>query len=313
MKISIIGSGAMGSLFGGRLSLAGYDVVLYDVSREHVDAVLANGLSIEDAATGAVTVAWPAASVDPAAVERSDLLVIFVKSTSTEEVAAQFAPLAGAKTIVLTLQNGLGNEEIIRRHFGADRTAAGVTSQGATFLGPGRVRHAGKGPTHVSMSGGPGGNPGASGRLGKLCAALVAAGFETHVEKDVASLVWSKLIINVGINALTAITGQPNGKLLDSDETKAVVADLVAEALSVAKARGVQVTYADPLAAVYDVARKTGANRSSMLQDFDRNRPTEIDFMNGAVVREAAALGIPVPVNATVTRLVKAMEKARSR
>ncbi len=307
MKIAVIGSGAMGSLFGGRLSLAGHQVVLYDVYREHVEAVRAAGLAIEDAAGGGTTRAHPAASTDPASVKGAEVMIVFVKSTSTEEAAAQFAPLAGSETIVLTLQNGLGNEEIIRRHFGARRTAAGVTSQGATFLGPGRIRHAGRGPTHLSMA------DGRAERLSPLAAALTAAGFETHVEKDVASLVWSKLVINVGINALTAITGQTNGKLLDSDDTKAVIADLVAEALAVAKARGVKVTYDDPLATVYDVAGRTGANRSSMLQDFDRNRPTEIDFMNGAIVREAAALGIPVPVNATITRLIRAMEKLRSR
>lgn len=295
----------MGSLFGGRLSLAGTEVVLYDVYREHVDAVRANGLAIEDAGSGAVTTARPAASADPQCARGADVLIVFVKSTSTEEAAAQFAPIAGPQAIALTLQNGLGNEEIIRKHFGPARTAAGVTSQGATFLGPGRIRHAGKGPTHLCMA------DGSAERLAPLASALQAAGFETHVERDVASLVWSKLIINVGINALTAITGQTNGKLLDAEETRSLMADLVNEAVGVARARGVQLTYADPLATVYDVARKTGANRSSMLQDFDRKRPSEIDFMNGAIVREAAALGIPVPVNAAVTRLVRSIEKAR--
>jgi 2-dehydropantoate 2-reductase len=306
MKIAIIGSGAMGSLFGGRLSLAGGEVLLYDVYREHVEAVNRDGLAIEDAASGAVTVTRPRASTDPAEACGADVLVIFVKSTSTEAAAAQFAPLTGREAVVLTLQNGLGNEAILRRHFGAGRTAAGVTSQGATFLGPGRIRHAGKGPTHMSMA------DGRNEKLAPLAEALEAAGFECRVEGDVAGLMWSKLIINVGINALTAITGQPNGKLLDFEETKSLMADLVAEAAAVAGARGIRLTYDDPLAAVHDVARKTGANRSSMLQDFDRKRPSEIDFINGAIVHEAAAAGIPVPVNAAVTRIVKAMEKART-
>ena len=306
MKISMIGSGAMGSLFGGRLALAGHQVVLYDVFREHVEAINRAGLSTEDAATGAITVSHPEASTDPRAGEGSDVFVVFVKSTSTEEAARQFAPLAAKNTIVLTLQNGLGNEEIIRRHFGAEKTAAGVTSQGATFLGPGRIRHAGKGPTHVAMTDGDG------VKLTGLVKALEAAGFETHLEKDVADLVWSKLVINVGINALTAFTGLPNGKLAEMEETRALMADLVAEAVAVARKRGIHFTYADPLATVLDVAKKTGANRSSMLQDFDRKRESEIDFMNGAIVREAAALGVPAPVNAAVTLIIKAMEKARS-
>jgi 2-dehydropantoate 2-reductase len=303
MKISIIGSGAMGSLYGGRLSLAGQDVVLFDVYQDHVEKVRRDGLVIEDAATGSTITTHPAASADVRSVQGSDVFIVFVKSTSTEQAAAQFQELAGPKTIVLTLQNGLGNEAIIRRHFGVSRTAAGVTSQGATFLGPGRIRHAGKGPTHVSMA------DGENGKLAPLAEALNAAGFETHVEKDVAGLVWSKLVINVGINALTALIGQTNGTLLLHEEMKAVMADLVAEAVSVARARGVRLPYADPLATVYDVARKTGANRSSMLQDFDRKRESEIDFMNGAIVREAAELGIPAPVNATITRLVKTVDR----
>jgi 2-dehydropantoate 2-reductase len=305
MKISMIGSGAMGSLFGGKLSLAGHDVVLYDVYREHVEKVVRDGLAIEDAATGAVTMSHPLASADPGAVEGSDVLVFFVKSTATEKAAAQFAAFAGMDTIALTLQNGLGNEGIIRRFFGPQRTAAGVTSQGATFMAPGRVRHAGKGPTHVAMS------DGRNEKLAALAEALVSAGFETHVEKDVAALVWSKLVINVGINALTAINGLPNGKLLESEEAKAVMADLVAEAVAVAEAGGVRIAYDDPLATVYDVAGRTGANRSSMLQDFDKGRETEIDFMNGAIVREAAAKGLGVPVNLTITRLIKMLERAR--
>ncbi|MDP2790636.1 MAG: 2-dehydropantoate 2-reductase N-terminal domain-containing protein, partial [Rectinemataceae bacterium] len=188
MKISIIGSGAMGSLFGGRLALAEQEVVLYDVYREHVDAINASGLSIEDAATGEVTVVHPKASADPSAVAGSDILIIFVKSTATAEAAAQFKSFAKPGTIALTLQNGLGNEEILRKYFGAAGTAAGVTSQGATFLGPGRIRHAGKGPTHMAMSDGD------SGKLAGLAESLSAAGFESHVDKDVAGMVWSILL-----------------------------------------------------------------------------------------------------------------------
>jgi 2-dehydropantoate 2-reductase len=304
MRVCIIGSGAMGSLFGGKLALAGMDVVLHDVFREHVEQVASEGLVIEDAATGEATVARPAASTDPAAARGADVLIIFVKSTATEEVAARFAPLAGERTITLTLQNGLGNEAIISSHFGPGRTAAGVTSQGATFLGPGRVRHAGKGPTHICMS------DGRNEKLVPLREALEKAGFETHVSDDVAGLVWSKLVINVGINALTAITGQVNGRLVESEETRSIMADLVREAVSVARARGIALSYDNPVEVVCDVARKTGANRSSMLQDFDRHRPSEIEVMNGAIVREAARVGVPVPVNETITRVVRAMERA---
>jgi 2-dehydropantoate 2-reductase len=302
MKISIIGSGAMGSLFGGSLSSSGHEVVLYDVYKDHVDAINRDGLAIEDAATAIVKVVKPRASGDHEAVRDSDVMIIFVKSTNTEEAAARFKAYAKPSTIALTLQNGLGNEAILRKYFGVERTAAGVTSQGATFLGPGKIRHAGKGPTHMAMADGD------QSKLAELAQAMEKAGFEIHVDKDVAGMIWSKLIINFGINALTALLGVTNGRLLEFSDIKAIMKDLVDEAIAVAKARGVKLTYADPLAAVYDVAAKTGANFSSMLQDFQKNRQSEIDFMNGAIVREGKELGIPVPINETITRLVRTLD-----
>lgn len=292
----------MGSLFGGGLSSSGHDVVLYDVYKDHVDAINKDGLSIEDAATGIVKVVRPRASGDPEAVRGSDVMIIFVKSTNTEEAAARFKSYAKSSTIALTLQNGLGNEAILRKYFGVERTAAGVTSQGATFLGPGKIRHAGKGPTHMAMADGD------QSKLSALAQAMEKAGFEIHVDKDVAGMIWSKLIINVGINALTALLGVTNGRLLEFSDIKAIMKDLVDEAIAVANARGIRLTYADPLAAVYDVAAKTGANFSSMLQDFQKNRQSEIDFMNGAIVREGKELGIPVPINETITRLVRTLD-----
>lgn len=302
MKISVIGSGAMGSLFGGNLAIAGENVVLYDVYRDHIDTVNKEGLSIEDAETGKITVVHPQASSDPESVKNSDVLLIFVKSTNTESVANQFKSFAAPHTIVLTLQNGLGNDAILVKHFGIERTAIGVTSQGATFLGPGKIKHAGKGPTHITMA------DGNKTKLQDLAAALGRAGFETYISDEVTSLVWSKLIINVGINALTALLNVKNGQLLEYEDIKQVMADLVKEALIVVKKKGIQLIYDDPLAQVYEVARKTASNSSSMLQDFQKNRPTEIDFINGAVVNEAQKLGISVPVNETVTRIVRTLD-----
>ena len=171
-------------------------------------------------------------------------------------------------------------------------------------MGPGKIRHAGKGPTHMAMADGD------KSKLAPLSAALSAAGFEVSVDDDVAGMVWGKLIVNVGINALTALLGVTNGRLLEFEETKSLMADLVREALAVAAARGVKLGDPDPLANVYAVAAKTGANTSSMLQDVQKKRKTEIDFINGAIVREAAALGLQVPVNASMTKLVRALELA---
>jgi 2-dehydropantoate 2-reductase len=302
MKIGIVGAGAMGSLFGGRLARAGQEVLLYDIYREHVEAMRRDGLVIEDLASGRQDVCHPGATTAAEDLEDVEILIIFVKSAATEAVALQFSGITGGEAIAVTMQNGLGNEGILKEHFGEGRTAAGVTSQGATFLAPGRIRHAGRGPTHLCMS------DRNNEKLQGFVDALNAAGLETDLEENIDDLIWSKLIINVGINALTALAGLPNGRLLDFPDTKALMADLVAEAVAVAEKKGVRLTYDDPLQMVYQVAEKTGGNRSSMLQDFDRKRPSEIDFINGAIVREAQALGLQVPVNQALTRLVRVLD-----
>jgi 2-dehydropantoate 2-reductase len=302
MKIGIVGAGAMGSLFGGRLSKAGHEVILYDIYREHVEAIQREGLIIEDLASGKQEVCHPGATTKAEDLGKVEILLIFVKSAATETVARQFSRITGEKAIAVTVQNGLGNEGILKGFFGAKRTAAGVTSQGATFLGPGRIRHAGRGPTHLCMS------DRSNEKLGGFIDALNRAGLETDLEENIDDLIWSKLVINVGINALTALTGLPNGRLLAFSDTKALMADLVGEAVAVAEKKGVHLTYSDPLVMVYQVAEKTGGNRSSMLQDFDRKRRSEIDFINGAIVREAEALGLDVPVNRAVTRLVRVLD-----
>jgi 2-dehydropantoate 2-reductase len=302
VTVGIIGAGAMGSLFGGQLAQAGTDTLLFDINEAHVAAIRKHGLRIEDAATGSSELCHPRATGDAEDLRGAEFLLVFVKSAATEAVARRFAALASPDAIAVTVQNGLGNEAILKSHFGPERTAAGVTAQGATFLGPGQVRHAGRGPTHVCMS------DRNNGRLAPLVEALNRAGLETHLEEEIENLIWSKLIINVGINALTALVGVPNGQLLGSEATAGLLGELVEEAVKVARALGVRLAYEDPLARVREVAELTGKNRSSMLQDFDNRRATEIDFINGAVVREAEARGISVPVNRTVTQLIKAVE-----
>ncbi len=306
MKISIIGAGAMGSLYGGKLSLTDNNVVLYDINTTHVNMINSRGLIIEESATGEKVTTHPRASSNPDDVSESDLMILFVKSTATDAVAKQFVKFAKQGTIALTLQNGLGNEDIIRNHFGAERTAAGVTSQGATFLGPGNIRHAGNGPTYMCMS------DKGNNKLEKVVDAFTESGFETHIEENIADLVWSKLVINIGINAVTALTGLENGKLLDYPEIMEVMKDLVDEAVAVAKKKKINFSYPDPLQVVYDVARKTALNRSSMLQDFDRGSKTEINFINNAIVKEAKELGLNAPVNKTITNLIKTMEKVKN-
>jgi len=299
VKIGIVGSGAMGSLFGGRLSQSGHEVQMFDINREHIEAVQQSGLVIEDLASGRTETCRPQATTHPDELKTAEILLIFVKSAATETVAARFCEITPAQTVAVTMQNGLGNEAILKRHFGPQRSAAGVTSQGATFLGPGRIRHAGSGPTHLCMS------DRKNEKLDAFVNALNRAGLPADLKRNIDDLIWSKLIVNVGINAMTALTGLPNGRLLEFPECKALMADLVEEAVTVAETKGIHLSFEDPLETVYLVAEKTGANRSSMLQDFDRKRQSEIDFINGAIVREAEALGLEAPVNRAMSRLVR--------
>ena len=285
MKISMIGSGAMGSLFGGRLSLAGRDVVLYDVFREHVEAINRDGPGHRGCSNGerhrgpsrgehrspgrgGLRRVHRLREVDPT--ERRPA----VRTACREDHHRADAP------------ERLGNEEIIRQAFrrGADRGGGHVA--GGDVPGARADTARGQGADAPRMA------DGESGRLAGLVQALQAAGFETHLEKDVADLVWSKLVINVGINALTAITGQPNGGLLEMEETRAIMADLVGEAVAVARRRGIHSPTRTRWQRCSTWPERPARNRSSMLQDFDRKRESEIEFMNGAIVREAAALGI---------------------
>ncbi len=302
MKIAIIGAGAMGSLFGGRLALAGEEVWLLDVWEEHVRTINDKGLSI--ASPAGDTVARPKATTKPEDIGTAELVIVFVKSTATAKAAETAAALLGPDTAVLTLQNGYGNAETIAAAVGAARVIAGTTAQGATLLGPGRIMHAGGGETHIGELGG-----GLTERLQIIAACLSKAGIATIADDNVASLIWGKLIVNVGINALTGITGLKNGELADHEETRQVLALAVEEAVRVADAAGVKLPYGNPVEKVLAVAVATAQNRSSMLQDLSGGRMTEIEAINGALVREGERFGVETPVNRVLTLLIKALEK----
>ncbi len=302
MKIAIIGAGAMGSLFGGRLALAGEEVWLLDVWEEHVRTINDKGLVI--ATAGKDFVARPKATTRPEDIGTADLVVIFVKSTATRAAAGTAATLLGPEAAVLTLQNGYGNAETIAAVVGPDRVIAGTTAQGATLLGPGRIMHGGSGETHIGELGGR-----KTDRSQQVAACLTRAGIPTLVDDNVAALIWGKLIVNVGINALTGITGLKNGELADHDEAKQVLAMAVEEAVKVAAAAGIRLPYDNAVEKVLAVAVATAQNRSSMLQDLSAGRLTEIDAINGALVREGERRGVATPVNQVLTLLIKALEK----
>ncbi len=300
MRIAVVGAGAMGSLFGGKLS-AGAEVTLLDPWVEHVDAMQRNGLRITEL-DGSETTVPVAVTTDPRAVPEADLAIIFVKAHATEQASRWANDFLAPGGLALTLQNGVGNAEMMAQVLGAERVVAGVTSHGATLLGPGRVRHAGFGPTHIAT------RPGIADRLVAVIAVFERSGFEIHLSDDLDSLVWGKLIINVGINALAGILRVPNGQLVEIAAAGELMAQAVAEAVAVCQAKGITLPYDDPLNRVREVARATASNRASMLQDVLRGVPTEIGVINEAIVREGKRLGLPTPVNEFIVTTIRAIE-----
>lgn len=300
MKFLIVGPGAMGCLFAVSLKGAGFDVTLLDYDPKRAAHIDARGISVEGAADKqGVHVPTMAGECPP----DPDLTLICVKSHKTLEAARTIEPLLNKETMIMSLQNGLGNLEILGDTFGEERVLGGVTAEGATLLGPGHIRHAGQGETII----GPARDP--RGTVEKTVTAFNRAGFKTRSIDEVNHLIWGKLIINVGINALTAITGLKNGLIPEKKGTRLIMEAAVKEAVAVAEAKGVKLPYPDPLGRVIEVCRATAENIASMLQDILRERITEIDAINGAIVREGEVLDIPTPVNHILTSLVQTLQE----
>lgn len=301
MKTVIIGAGAMGSLFGGLLSLSGQEVWLVDVWKEHIDTICSKGLTIEE--KGTLRNISIQASTDVRSIEKADLVLYFVKTYHTQKAVTDSLILEKEDTLFLTLQNGLGNEETICKQVDRKKVILGVTGQGATLLGPGQIRHAGWGKTYVGELDGQ-----RTDRINQVAQMFHRSGIETEVSSHIHDLIWEKLFVNVGLNALAAITGLKNGQILDHPETLRIMETLVNEAIEVAIKKGIRIE-GNPIERVKTVIEATRENRCSMGQDLDRKRRTEIDAINGAVVREAERLGISVPYNQMITDMIKVIEK----
>ena len=301
MRIAIVGPGSMGSLLAAFLAKAKEDVYIIDHNTERVKKLRQDGISVVGI-SGEFTVRVNATAQPREAGER-DLFVICVKSYDTEEAIKSLKECIGENAHVLTLQNGIGNVQILNDAIGEDKVIGGVTSQGATLLGWGEIRHAGKGETVIGKADGR-----VLGPIREIAQVFNKAGLETKISKDINSIIWSKLIINVGINALGAITRLHNGSLIEYDGTREIMRAAVQEAVKVAKRKRIKIAYDDPIQKVEGVAKATCGNVCSMLQDVLRKRRTEIDFLNGAIVRQAKSLNIPTPVNEVLTNILKTIE-----
>jgi 2-dehydropantoate 2-reductase len=308
MKIVVVGAGAMGGLFGAKLAAAGHDVILHDIWEEHVAAIQRDGLLITEL-DGAVVRHRVSATVDvaPEAAD-ADLLLVEVKAYDTREALAPYAGALGPNTIVLSLQNGLGNYEQIQAALpGHGKIALGTSAHGSTVLGPGRLRHAGRGSNVI---GSPAGDAEAEPLdLSHVQAAFNGAGFETEVAGDVRVMIWRKLMANVAINAVSALTGELIGEIARDPHLLAISDAAVREAMAVMAAEGVPGAAEDHVAYARHVMELTARNQASMLQDVLRGRYTEIDAINGAVAWLAERHGIDAPINSALAALVRHRER----
>lgn len=302
MNIAIIGTGAIGCLFGGMLREGGLDVILIGRNEQTVAAITRQrGVKIEDArGTRLVEVS---ATLDHRFVERADLVLLAVKAYDTREALTGIKGMLEAETPLLTLQNGLGNIEIADEVLGAGRLLAGTTSHGANVVAPGHVRHAGEGETLIGETSGA-----VSERAQRIALSLTAAGLSTEAVRHIAGYVWLKVIVNAVINPLTALLRAKNGALLRIPELSAIMRGIAEEGVLTAQACGVRLPCDNPYAKAVDVCGATSENFSSMLQDVLLKRRTEIDQINGAIAARAAEAGLAAVYNRALHALVKSLD-----
>lgn len=292
--ILILGTGALATLFAARFSSASFAVTVLGSWAEGLAALNAHGAWLEELGP------FPVRAVS----EAQDCLgsryaLVLVKAWQTERTAQQLKICLAQDGLALTLQNGLGNREILEAALGPERVALGVTTVGAALLAPGRVRLGGEGIVQVE----------AHPRLSPMVAMLHRAGFVVEQVADAQTLLWSKLVVSSAINPLTALLGIPNGALLDIPSAYSLMVALAEETAAVADALGVVLPDLSPKQQVEEVARLTARNYSSMLQDIRRGAPTEIDAICGAVARKGIEAGRPAPLNQTLRYLVRALSE----
>jgi len=294
-SILIAGSGALATLFAARLSAAGNPVTMFGTWSQGLTALKAHGAIL--VRPDGSEVAHPVHVLAETPAVKFQHALVLVKSWQTERVAVQLGEFLDRDGLAITLQNGLGNRQILSSLLGAERVAQGVTTLGATLLAPGKVRLGGDGPLSLEV------HP----RLDALAGLLERAGFQVHLVPDANSLIWGKLVINSAINPLTAILRLKNGELLQNPAAKRLMANLALETATLAARQGISLPFPDPVAAVEEVARLTADNLSSMLQDVMRSAPTEIDAICGAIHNLGDSLGFPTPYNGCMYRLVQAI------
>jgi 2-dehydropantoate 2-reductase len=305
---AVVGAGAVGSFYGAMLARAGHPVTLIGRA-PHVQAIASGGLQLHMA--GRVEHIRTAATTDLAAVRGADLVLFCVKSTDTEAVARQIAPLLDDDALVLSLQNGVDNAATIARHV-RQMVVPTVVYVATAMPGPGVVRHNGRGDLVIGPLDAQAADAGQRQRLQAVADLFASANVTVRISPDVMAELWSKLMVNCAYNAISALAQQPYGRMAALPAIREVQRAVVREVVAVAQADGQELTLADALEAMERIATAMPAQLSSTAQDIARGRPTEIDHLNGFVVRRGAERGIATPVNQTLHALVKLVEAGRT-
>ena len=303
MKIAVIGAGAMGCLYGAYLSNK-HDVYMIDALEAQVQAIRDKGITIEEA--DGKTVVYPRvnAYLSGEYQEKVDIVIVFVKSTYTEQALEQNRALFKDSTLVMTLQNGAGNDRKIAQYVKKENIIIGTSKHNAVNLGMGRVEHPANGETTI------GSNYEATDEVGTASAALEEAGFEVTVADDIQRIIWSKLLVNLSVNTFTAITQTPIGYMIKNQYAWDFAKRLIYEAIEVAEADGTYFDRREALNMVKGVCETAGDGYSSMYQDRKNHVKMEIDAINGAIVEQAKQYGVPTPYNTLIVDLIHAIEGA---
>jgi len=302
MKIVIVGPGAIGCLFAAMLSRGGHEVWILDRNPERAQVLARRNLwisGVNEEFTAKARVTAKAGEIGTAG-----LVLIAVKSYDTEGAAETAAPVVGEGTSILTLQNGLGNIDVLTRAFGRKNVLGGVTSQGATSIAPGQVRHAGEGLTVIGELDGT-----FTERARALCEALTESGIRCELTADLDSELWGKLAVNAGINAVATLAGVRNGGILESRSLRNLMRAAVSETVQVAQAKEIVLPEEDMESYAEGLCQRTADNVNSMLQDVQRQRRTEVDAINGAVIREGVAAQVATPTNVVLAELIRGLEQ----
>jgi 2-dehydropantoate 2-reductase len=304
VHVVIIGAGSLGSAIGGTLALGGHDVVLVTRNQAHVDAINRDGLRLDDGEV--VHLSRPVADTRYLDHVTAELAIVLVKSFDTSDAVRAALPVIDETTTVLTLQNGVGCEEIIAEVVGADRVIAGRTFVGGRIVEPGVVEYGITG--RVTTIGELGG--GITPRIERLAATFRSAGMPTDVTTDIRSMMWEKLFVNVATGAWSALTRLPYGELSVHPDVERMAVATVAEAIEVARALGIDVTTTDPSVPWRRAWEGLPHGfKASMLQSIEKGSRTEVDVMHGAVSRAGRDAGIPTPINDTLWAAVRGLER----